>query len=195
MARPSLKDERRGQILDAYEICVAHYGVEGASLEKIADQAGIARPLIRHNVGNRDDLLNALVERFLTRSELKIEAMIAALPERNSIPVLIDGLFDPKYSDTQTVLVAEALIAASQDDKAIARQMRAWTKGFVKTVHQILRRNFPNIDDDRIYVVAVGVVGIYFNADSLLPLGRVNDIYQASKQSALILISTLERAR
>ena len=132
MPRPSLKSERKDQILDAYETCVARYGVEGASLEKIAETAGIARPLIRHNVGNREDLLNALVERFLARSDSKMSSMIAALPEKETIPVLIDWLFDPKYSDTQTVLVAEALIAASQNDKAIARKMRAWTKRFIQ---------------------------------------------------------------
>ena len=44
MGRPSIKAERREQILDAYETCVARFGVGGASLEKIAETAGLARP-------------------------------------------------------------------------------------------------------------------------------------------------------
>ncbi len=192
MPRPSLKSERKDQILDAYEACVARYGIEGASLEKIAEEAGLARPLIRHNIGNREALLEALVERFLARSASKMNAMITALPETEPVLVLIDWLFDPQQSDTQTVLVAEALIAASQHDKTIAKQMRAWTKSFIKSIHDVLLQSFPDAHEESITVVAVGVTGIYFNADSLLPLGRVNDIYLASKQSALLLISTLE---
>ena len=34
MPRPSLKAQRSEEILDAYERCVARYGVEGATLEK-----------------------------------------------------------------------------------------------------------------------------------------------------------------
>ena len=55
MARPSVKEERREQILTAYEQCVARYGVEGATLDKVAEEAGLARPLIRHNIGNREE--------------------------------------------------------------------------------------------------------------------------------------------
>ncbi|MEO1142890.1 MAG: TetR/AcrR family transcriptional regulator, partial [Pseudomonadota bacterium] len=63
MARPDIKESRREQIIDAFEFCVARYGVEGATLAKTAEQAGLARPLVRHNVGNRDDLVDALTKR------------------------------------------------------------------------------------------------------------------------------------
>ena len=36
---------------------------KSSSLEKVADQAGMKRPIIRHYVGNRDDLILALTER------------------------------------------------------------------------------------------------------------------------------------
>ena len=48
---------RRQEYLDAFEKCVARYGIEGATLAKIAEIAGLARPLVRHNVGNRDTYL------------------------------------------------------------------------------------------------------------------------------------------
>ena len=80
MPRRSLKEERRSQILDAFEICVARYGVEGATLERVAEEAGLARPLIRHNVGNREDLLDALLERYLESSEHSMRQLLAALP-------------------------------------------------------------------------------------------------------------------
>ena len=68
MPRPSLKLQRSEEILDAFERCVARYGIEGTTLEKTAEEAGLQRSLLRHNVGNRDDLLNSLVNRFISES-------------------------------------------------------------------------------------------------------------------------------
>ena len=193
MGRPSVKAERREQILRAYETCVARFGVEGASLEKIAEEAGLARPLIRHNVGNRDDLLAALVERFLSRSEKSTQRMIDALPRSHAIETLIDWLFDPDYSDAQFVLVAEALIAASQDDPALATLMQRWTRDFIASVRGVLESDAPSASSDALDAVAAGVAGIYFKTDSLTPLGDMSDVREASKRAALILVATLER--
>lgn len=195
MGRPSVKDERREQILRAYETCVARFGVEGASLEKIAEEAGLARPLIRHNVGNRDDLLAALVERFLSRSERSVQRMIDSLPSSRATETLIDWLFDPNYSDAQFVLVAEALIAASQEDPALATLMQRWTRDFITSVRSVLESDAPNSSPDVLSAVAAGVAGIYFNTDSLTPLGDMTDVREASKRAALMLVSTLERPR
>ena len=192
MGRPSVKAERREQILDAYETCVARFGVEGASLEKIAETAGLARPLIRHNVGNREALLFALVERFLARSNHQVERMINALPEDKPIEAMIDWLFNPNYSDHQFVLVAEALIAASQDDTDLANRMRNWTRDFINKVQDVLATTYPNASPDKLQAVATGITGIYFNADSLTPLGDIHDIRVASKRAASLLVAILE---
>ena len=82
MPRPSVKTERTAEILDAFERSVARFGVEGSTLERIAEEAGLRRSLLRHYVGNRDDLLDALVERFLERSSREMDVLFAALPER-----------------------------------------------------------------------------------------------------------------
>jgi len=194
MGRPSVKDERREQILRAYETCVARFGVEGASLEKIAEEAGLARPLIRHNVGNRDDLLAALVERFLSRSERSVQRMIGALPKSRASETFIDWLFDPNYSDAQFVLVAEALIAASQEDPALATLMKRWTRDFIASVRGVLETEAPSASSEALDAVAAGVSGIYFNTDSLTPMGDMSDVRDASKRAALMLVATLEQA-
>ena len=195
MGRPSVKDERREQILRAYETCVARFGVEGASLEKIAEEAGLARPLIRHNVGNRDALLAALVDRFLSRSERSVQRMMDGLPTSRATETLIDWLFDPNYSDAQFVLVAEALIAASQEDPALATLMQRWTREFISSVRSVIERDAPNASSAALDAVAAGVTGIYFNTDSLTPVGDMSDVREASKCDALMLTATLERSK
>ena len=192
MPRPSLKEERREQILDAYEHCVARFGLEGATLEVTAKQAGLARALIRHNVGNRADLKEALIERFLTRSRSSLDDLIDALPRRNRLAVLVEWLFDPDYLDPGTVVLSEALIAASADDPPLARKMRGWTTDFVAAVENAIRQDYPDASEATVTAVAAGVTGIYFNIESLAPLGDMPGLLDASKQAALLLIATLE---
>ena len=56
VGRPSNRDDRYEQIMQALIRCVARYGVEGASLAQIAEEAGLKRPLVRHHLGNREDM-------------------------------------------------------------------------------------------------------------------------------------------
>jgi len=192
MPRPSLKEERREQILIAFESCVARFGIEGATLERIAEEAGLARALIRHNVGNRDDLINSLVERFLSRSKASSLDMYEALPEINKLTTLVEWLFDPAYSNPQHVLVSEALIAASADDPALAKKMRKWTTDFVRGVEKIIASDYPNASKEQVIAVAAGITGIYFTVESMSPLGGIKGLAESSKHAVKILIGSLE---
>ncbi|MDA4847982.1 TetR/AcrR family transcriptional regulator [Hoeflea poritis] len=192
MGRPSIKAERTAEILNAYEQCVARFGIEGATLERVASQAGLARALIRHNVGNRDALFDALVERFFDVSEQRVVDLIAALPERDRAPVLIDILFDVRHGNDTHVLVAEALIAAAADRPALAKRMKNWIDDFVSAIAAVLRHSYPDAAQGRVTAVATGVTGIYFNVDSLAMLGGMTDLRRNSKEAALLLVCTLE---
>ena len=192
MPRPTLKQERRTQILDAFETCVARYGVEGATLAKTADEAGLARPLVRHNVGNRDDLLKALIDRYLETSQDKMAALIEALPDEGAVKTMIEWLFDPDYSDAKLVQIASALITASNDNPELAVKMRHWLDEFVSRLNDQLAKEFPNADPAQVAAVATGVTGIYFNVESLYPLGNIQAVLASSKEAASILIRSLE---
>lgn len=53
---------RRPQILDAFAACVARYGIDGSTLDRVAEEAGVTRALVRHYLGNRDEVVVALAE-------------------------------------------------------------------------------------------------------------------------------------
>ncbi len=192
LARPDLKTQRRQQILDAFEICVARYGVEGATLAKTAEQAGLARALIRHNLGNRRDLVAALTDQFVAKSRVSMQHMMTSLPATNRSRALIGILFEPSYSDPQLVRVANALIAASPEDATLAAQMREWSDGFIGSVTQVVANEHPRAHTDAISAVAAGITGIYFNVEALYPLGDISALSKSSKEAALLLIATLE---
>src|SRR2546421_1778913 len=60
--------ERRARILDAAARVFAEEGYDRASIEQIADLAGITKPVIYHHFESKRDLYIALVEMY--RGEL-----------------------------------------------------------------------------------------------------------------------------
>jgi len=78
-----LTPERRRQmtrdaLLDAAEVAFAKKGVNGASMEEIAAEAGFTRGAIYSNFGSKDELLLAVMERF---SKRQIERFSGVLPD------------------------------------------------------------------------------------------------------------------
>ena len=194
MARPDIKQERREQILDAFETCVAKYGVEGATLAKTAEEAGLARPLVRHNVGNREKLIDTLVDRFLQRSSDAMDQMLEALPENESARTAVEWLFDPHYSDPRSIQVSYALISYSAVDPNLADRMQVWLQDFVSKIEDLLATAFPDAAPERVAAVSAGITGIYFNVESLQSLGKLDALYASSKRAALILLDALDQA-
>ncbi|SHI19367.1 TetR/AcrR family transcriptional regulator [Ferrimonas marina] len=190
MPRPSLKAQRQDAILDAVGHCIVQYGVGGTTLEKLAETAGMSRSLLRHNIGNRDAILAAFLDRFFSESEREVEAMLAMLPEHNAMPVLLDMLFDGEGN--QTTLVALSLTAAAASDEPIRRRLSQWNQAFADTLTELLQSAYPKQTRQAVEPVAAGVMGIYFNAESLTALHGMQALRRASKQAAHQLIQTLE---
>ena len=77
--RPTNRDERHKQVMHALVRCVARFGLDGATLSQVAEEAGLARPLIRHHIGNREDMIAALTDFVLKTFAEQTEAMVDAL--------------------------------------------------------------------------------------------------------------------
>ena len=192
MARPSLKNQRRDQILDAVEHCIARHGVEGATLERIAEKAELARPLIRHNVGNREELLQACFDRFIERSNREAESMLALLPEEDTIKTLVEWLFDEQYWSVNEVLVTSAFTAWGADQPETATRIKNWTMGFVNEVAAQMKQAHPEASEETVQACAAGVVNIYFSMEGMAPVGDMPELRAASKNAALMLIRNLD---
>ncbi len=190
MARPSKKTERTEDILNAFERCAARFGIEGATLERVAAEAGLQRSLLRHYVGNRDDLINAMLERFLARSEREVDNLFESLPATNRATALINRLFDYP-GDTHFAQVAQALILAAPNYENLRPALRRWSLDFTQRIAAELESDCGASKQDA-YEVAAGIVGIYFNVESISPLGRMTKLCTASKKAATRLISSLQ---
>jgi AcrR family transcriptional regulator len=84
-------EARREQILDVTEDIVEADGFHAVSIDRVAREAGITRPVVYTHFGDLHGLLNALVDRG-NRRTLEALARIVPTPGGNPEQVLIDSL-------------------------------------------------------------------------------------------------------
>ncbi len=192
MPRPSIKSERKEEILQAYERCMALYGVEGATQKRIAEEAGIARPLLRHHVGNNEELLLEAARRYAERCKVSMQEL-ADYPFSG-----LEGLLDVLFLDNSDVtspadtMIATGLIVVAQTDERIKAIMSDWFDDIQNKFEQVLTGLFPSAEKEEVASIASGLIGIYFNLDALFPIKKGDvDFQKRSYRAARILLMSL----
>ena len=193
MPRPSLKDQRSGEILDAYLTCVARYGLEGATQERIAAIAGVKRPLLRHYLGNRDEMIRALTAHVVDGFARSTGQMRDILGETGTPDDLIGVLFaDAGNYDARLMLAYQALVTSIADYPDMRAPLLDSLVRYLEVIQDVLRRAAPDAQPARIGAVAQGVSALAVHAEALSPLEPPPDWRDEQKDAALLLISTLE---
>lgn len=72
MARPSLREQRRREIVLAFAKVVAQRGVQGATVALVATEAGIAPGLVHHHFSDKDDMIGELVHELVSRFRTRV---------------------------------------------------------------------------------------------------------------------------
>lgn len=191
MGRPAKREQRTEEILDAFQRCVAKFGLEGSTLERIAEEANLQRSLVRHFAGNRSELIEKLTDRILKRSDNDWQYFISTVPAINGADYLVTYMFSGEYSDPELILVIESLIFSASRDDLLKIRLQSWVNHFIDSIAQILDSEFPDNTRQDIHAVAFGIISLYFNLDSLSPLGLAEDNRRSALSAAKKLIGTL----
>jgi AcrR family transcriptional regulator len=86
-------EERREQLLDAALALIADKGYESVSMEGIAREAGVTKPVVYDLFGTLGDLLEALLEREETRALAQLaDLMPEPAGDGDPVRVLVEGL-------------------------------------------------------------------------------------------------------
>lgn len=173
--------------------CVARFGLEGATLERIAEEAGLKRPLIRHNLGNRDEMTTALVEHVVSEFDSLTLAIRHALPSDNRIDALLDLLFGSDSTDPKIVLAFAALTHHAQNDAETRVQLSGAIARYESFLREELARAFPAVAPKKIAAVAQGLMALSFNLDSLSPLAVHQSWRDATRDAADLLIVAIDK--
>ncbi len=196
VGRPSKRDERYEQVMQALVRCVARFGIEGATLVAIAEEAGLSRPLIRHHLGNRDDILKSLQDHVLKGFSDQTDALASALPDVEPATALIDILFsDAGATDPELILAFAALTARSERDADLRNACRASISQFEATIAQAIKAEQPRADQSICDQTAQGIAALYFNVMSLSPLAMSGTWETNARENALKLLKNLKEPK
>lgn len=193
MGRPSNRDERYGQVMEAFVRCVARMGLDGATLSTIAREAGLTRPLIRHHLGNRDEMIQALQDYVLDQFDSAADELIAALPDAKPAHALINYLFsDQSDTSPDLVLAFAALTARACENDELRTNCRDSILRFEAQVTEVLQRNYLDASEINAQRAAHGIVALYYNTASLAALEMPTEWVNQSKAMAISLCKNLE---
>ena len=134
MARPSIAAERREEILIAFEACALRKGFAATTLADVADEAGLPRPLVRHFMGNRAEMVTGLIERMVQRASDDIEDALTpevGLQEEELLQIVLTRLF----TDTTTNRLMIQLWQHSWQDTDLQQQLHDVYCHCVEQIH------------------------------------------------------------
>lgn len=195
MGRKSLAAERREQILDAFANCLRQYGFEGTTLERVAAEAGVQRSIIRHYIGNRDDLITAAVDRIIAAYKAELADAIENLPQTQLIPELLNYLFclddDSELSDYDTLI--NALWATHERDPHTKSLLLSLYRAFENLIGDILTLSYPTSSETERRSVAYAVMCLANDTWSMVSLGFPASRSDLARQNAEILIASLNK--
>ena len=191
MARPSMARQRREEILDALEHCILAKGIQATSLENIAETAGMKRTILRHYLGNRDDIIVALSERWSKKYSEQWLELLSWLPSIHRIDALVDSLFSSRSQEMiNNTIIGEAIFSEAKRLTPIREHQQKTMQEFVDHFRNECSQQYPDTDQQRIELVAYGVYSNYLMNESLLPLGLFDEMYKL-KQVSMLLCSQL----
>lgn len=137
-------EERREQILAAFENCVVRNGIEKTTLEDIAQEAGQPRSLVRYFVGNRDELTALLIERLVRRTADRLAGIHAS--GEGSTAKFAQAFFDEFFADELSNRIVIELWHMAIRSPELKARLFALYDGILQVVADELTRARPTMD-------------------------------------------------
>jgi len=190
MPRPSLADTRRPQLLEAYARSLLKHGSEGATLDRIAVEAGVTRGLVRHYLGNRADVDRALLDHIRRRYVDGLRALGEGSSPSEGLSTTLDIVFGGSTNDPTARLV-DTLLGASADDPVLRDGLRFIYLELEDLLDAKLLAAYPRARPKVRRRVAYGIVCLAGMNESLADLGFPTDRSDAARACARSLVASL----
>jgi len=195
MARPSLKKERNEAIMLAFAQCISENGLDATSLDDIACKVEMHRSLVRHFSGNRSDLIHQVTEYISTKFEHMWEVQKNQNKDDASDEWLLKTLFkntpDKEYRELLPAFYS--LLAVSHRYPVVSNRLKICYNYYVESITNELAIRHSHASKIECREISLGVVGIYFNWDSLRGLELGQEVSDINKNIVKKLLSTLDR--
>jgi AcrR family transcriptional regulator len=172
MGRKSLAIERRTQILDAFERCVIKYGLDGATIEKIAAEANVRPSILRHYIGNWDQLVGELVNRVVKGYYEMAQESFEKASQDDMLPEIMDMLFSTKMDHGDRGRVIFGILMTSEERyPEMKRTILDLLAKVIEMLAVILKKYNPRASKWRCEEVAYSIICLSLSNEAMAPRG------------------------
>ena len=155
MGRPSLRTERRAELLQAFVRVLGAHGRGGATIANVAAEAGIAPGLVHHYFTDKSELYSALVEQLV--AGFRARAARATVPD--PLEAYVHAALD--LGDTSDVAAARAWVgvfAEALGDPSLFAKVRRALDAEVAHVERCARGALSAADASAVVAFVVGAL-------------------------------------
>lgn len=192
VGRPSKARLRIDEILDAYTRCVARYGLEGTTLQLVADEAGMARGHIRHYAGNRDELRSRFEKRMAARYTGRAATAVEQGPAGRRAEGLVRHFFGRNAAPNDDYAAIDALFAAAFYDDKLRKRIRNVYLGLEAVVTKALAADFPNRAQSVYAQAAYQILALAYGHWTFAEIGFPSERAEIALAHALDIIARVE---
>jgi len=159
VGRPSKAPERRDQILDAMEICVREYGIDRASMRRIADQSGISLQMVSHYFGNREQLILAFVDRVGKTLESHVQKAIKGPAAQDRLKNLVRFLCSDRYKRIPgNDVIGREIWGLAERDPKIREIVWGWYEKSLRNLSDTIAAAYSDVSPIRCQETAYAIL-------------------------------------
>lgn len=142
MAETKSGADRYGQVLDAALHVFANQGYERASVNDIADEAGLKKPSLYHYMQSKEDLLEAIIVRSHTRLTSNLKALPAVDSALEMVHAIIytHVLYNIHFGEEAAVFQADFRMLSPERQEAIREVLNEYDRSLQALVEEAQRR-------------------------------------------------------
>lgn len=185
MARKLPKAERRAQLLETALAIVREEGADALTLGRLAERAGVSKPVAYEHFITRAGLMIALCHQIDAAQMVALKSAIAAAPQRlDTIAEIMAGA----YMDCHVAIGPEwhAITAALKGDEEMDRAGQAMLDGYA-TLYAATLGPFTALDSAELHLRCTGLIGAGEAISRDLIRGRVERPAAVAAFTALIV--------
>ena len=172
MGRPSVREQRREEILSALQDCVLDYGLAKTTLVQIADRAGMAPSAINHFIGNRAEVIAAA----LARSTDYYEALVSSLtdkPMSQVLDVLIGDESPQRSVDPGAIVLFDEMLALAPRDPKVRERVEHALSSLRMLIVGRLMVEYPEAPPTELRAVSLSLMLVIDNLERHVVLGTI----------------------
>jgi AcrR family transcriptional regulator len=172
IGRPSVRVERRGEIVEAAVEVILEHGIAGATRSRIAERAGVRPSAVHHFVGTQHAVLRAAIDHIALRLQTSLTDLgDASSDPRDDIVSMVDLVFGRAVDQPVVNQLVDELVAHSYRDAATGEALATFYRGVTDAVTEQLRHARPGADATDARAASAEIIALAHSAGTFRHLG------------------------